>query len=129
MYSNKRICLLLENPVFLLHLSLLEIFMCSRNLFKKVTPGKENQIFQQNSSPAASEFCIFKTLIITNKEIQMFFDYQRHLFTFNIECFGFISHIRKSFVFIKSHNEIDLLRIVVEMTFTFLNTAQCLLIT
>ena len=28
--------------------------MCSRNLFKKVTPGEKEQIFQQNSSPAAS---------------------------------------------------------------------------
>ena len=35
--------------VFLLHPSLLENLMCSRNLFKKVAPGKK----EQNSSPAA----------------------------------------------------------------------------
>ena len=38
----KGLCLLLENSyVFLLHPSLLENLMCSRNLFKKVTPGKK----------------------------------------------------------------------------------------
>ena len=37
---------LLENPyVFLLHPSLLENLMCSRNLFKKVAPGKKEHIF------------------------------------------------------------------------------------
>ena len=42
----KELCLFLENSyVFLLHPSLLENLMCSRNLFKKVTPGKKEQIF------------------------------------------------------------------------------------
>ena len=37
----KELCLLLENSyVFLLHPSLLENLVCSRNLFKKVAPGK-----------------------------------------------------------------------------------------
>ena len=36
----KELCLLLENLRFLLHPSLLENLMCSRNLYKKVTPGK-----------------------------------------------------------------------------------------
>ena len=31
--------------VFLLHPSLLENLMCSRNLFKKVAPGKKEQTF------------------------------------------------------------------------------------
>ena len=43
-----------KSYVFLLHPSLLENLMCSRNLFKKVAPGKKVQIFQQNSSPAGS---------------------------------------------------------------------------
>ena len=51
----KELCLLLENSyVFLLHASLLQNLMCSRNLFKKVAPEKK-QIFWRNSSPAASE--------------------------------------------------------------------------
>ena len=39
----------------LLHPSLQENLMCSRNLFKKVTPGEKEQIFYQNNSPAASD--------------------------------------------------------------------------
>ena len=38
--------------LFLLHPSLLKNLMGSRNIFKKVAPGKKEQIF--NSSPAAS---------------------------------------------------------------------------
>ena len=38
----KEIYLLLENSCFLLHSSLLEILICSRNLFKNVGPGKKN---------------------------------------------------------------------------------------
>ena len=43
----KELSLLLKNSyAFLLHPSLLESLMCSRNLFKKVTPGKK-QIFSK----------------------------------------------------------------------------------
>ena len=34
-----------KSEVFLLHQSLLENIMCSRNLVKKVAPGKKEQIF------------------------------------------------------------------------------------
>ena len=55
----KVFCLLLENFI-LLQPSLLENLMYSRNLFKKVTPGKKEQIFQQNNPPAASGDSLWK---------------------------------------------------------------------
>ena len=44
--GSYELCLLLENSyIFLLHPNLLESLMCSRNLFKKDTPGKKEYIF------------------------------------------------------------------------------------
>ena len=71
MCSYKRI---MSSPgkleVLLLHPSLLENLMCSRNLFKKVAPGKQEQIFQQNSSSAASVsiYLFFFIEIHSNRE-------------------------------------------------------------
>ena len=71
MCSYKRI---MSSPgkfqVFLLHPSVLENLMCSRNLFKKVTPGKKNRYFSK-IAPRLLLLFVFTLFINQKNQLQI----------------------------------------------------------